>query len=63
MLKAILYFISQNLGAIDHRVPEIEIIMIVIWRFRINTCKYYRKVTRCDTGKCEEYGYVFLQLS
>ena len=35
--------------------------MIVIWRFRINTFEYHGKITRCDTGKGEEYGYLFLQ--
>ena len=46
------------LEAIDHPIPEIKIVMIVIWRFRINTPKGYGKITRCDTRK---YGY--LQLS
>ena len=37
--------------------------MIVIWRFRINTPEYNGNITRCDTGKGEEYEYEFLELS
>ena len=61
-LKAVSHFISQNLKAIDGPVPEIKIIKIDMWRFRINTPEY-SKITRCDTGKGGEYGYVFLQFS
>ena len=40
-LKAVSHFILQNWEAIDHPVSEIKIIMIVMWRFRINTREYY----------------------
>ena len=34
-------------------------VMIVIWRFRINTPEYYGKITCCNTGKGGEYECVF----
>ena len=41
---------------------RLKIIMMVLWRFRINTPEYYEKITRCDTRKGREYEYVFFTI-